>query len=157
MVLVAGLAACDVGETWDQQNLDELVGHDGFTRINPRPFASALGAPGVNIDIDPASASAYRLIDPDVVGSNAHLPSGAMIVRSVLDANGVVTKLTMMVKGPPGYDPTLGDWWFGETDPDGVPIMENGVPLIGALEECHQCHLDRATDDFLFGVRAADR
>jgi len=157
VALLGGLVACSVGETWDQQNLDTLVGHDGFTRINARPFASALGAPGVDIDVDPASVAAYRRIDPDRTGSGAQLPRGAMIVRTVLDARGQVTRLTMMVKGPPGYDPTLGDWWFAVTDPDGVPVSEGGLPLIGALAACHECHIDRASDDFLFGVRAADR
>lgn len=79
-----------------------------------------------------------------------------MIVREVLDANGEVAKLTMMAKGPPGYDPTLGAWWFGVTDPNGRPLVQDGQLLVGRLTQCHECHSERADDDFLFGVPPAD-
>jgi len=46
----------------------------------------------------------------------------------------------------------LGDWWFGVTDPRGVPLEDSDATLIGRLEQCHDCHRDRARDDFLFGV-----
>ena len=77
---------------------------------------------------------------------------GTVIVREVLDARGQITKLTVMAKGPPGYDPSLGDWWFAVTDPRGVPLTENGVVQLGRMNQCHNCHLDRGRDDFLFGV-----
>lgn len=157
VLAVAALIGCDAGETWDQSNLDAMVVHDGFARIDARAYPSAIGPPGIDVFVDDAGAAAYRKIDPGRTGSNAHVPRGTMIVRAVLDSAGQVAKLTMMAKGPAGYDPTLGDWWFAETDADGVPIMDAGAPLIGALAACHECHLARAADDFLFGVPAAVR
>jgi hypothetical protein len=151
-------AACTAGETWDQSNLDVMVPHDGFTQVNARPFASAVsGAPQVTVWIDPAGAAAYATIDPGRTGSGAQVPEGTMIVRAVLGADGQVAKLTMMTKAWPGYDDSLGDWWFAETDAAGIPLVDKGVPMVGTLAACHSCHLDRAGDDYLFGVAASDR
>ena len=158
--LAIALCACTSGETWDQSNIDTLTVHAGFTRVNARAYTSALGPPSPQIDVyvDPAAAAAFGRIDPDRTGSNVVLPRGSQIVRVVLDAQGAPSKLTMMCKGPPGYDPTLGDWWFAETDAHGTPIDgDDGAPLIGALTACHTCHLDRAADDFLFGVPISAR
>ena len=80
-----------------------------------------------------------------------------MIVREVLDGSGALAKLTMMAKGPVGYDPTLGDWWFAETDALCNPLMDGSSELVGKIEACHECHADRAGDDFLFGVTEAAR
>jgi hypothetical protein len=154
------ICACGSGETWDQSNIDTMIQHEGFTHVNAKPYASSLGPPPPIIDvwIDPLGAADYAKIDPGRTGSGAHVPRGTQIVRAVLDADGNVAKLTMMCKGEPGYDPSFGDWWFAETDAKGTPINgDDGAPLIGALESCHSCHLDRMSDDFLFGVPAADR
>jgi hypothetical protein len=43
------------------------------------------------------------------------------------------------------------------TDLNGSPIVEDGVPRSGRLADCYGCHLPRESDDFLFGVPAADR
>jgi hypothetical protein len=53
--------------------------------------------------------------------------------------------------------PTLGDWWFGVTDPAGVPITDATGLQVGKLTACHGCHIPRATDDFLFGVPKVDQ
>jgi hypothetical protein len=53
-----------------------------------------------------------------------------------------------------GYDPTLGDWWFAVTDANGKPLVDQGVVQVDRLQACHQCHLERAHDDYLFGVPA---
>jgi len=154
------LSACDSGETWDQSNLDVMTTHQGFVRIDAHAFVSAITPPTADVDVyvDPLGAATYRLIDPGRTGSNAKIPIGTQIVRAVLDGNRAVAKLTMMAKGPPGTDPTLGDWWFAETDPDGTPLDgDDGAPLVGALTTCQTCHLDRASDDYLFGVASMDR
>jgi hypothetical protein len=79
-----------------------------------------------------------------------------MIVREVLGDAGVA-KITAMVKGTPGTNPMLGDWWFAETDPAGVPLLVDGGVLLGNLAACMTCHLGRAKDDYLFGVAASQR
>jgi len=65
--------------------------------------------------------------------------------------------VTLMAKMAAGYDSTLGDWWFGVTDPQGVPLSDANGPQVGRLTDCHSCHIPRATDDYLFGVPAIDQ
>ena len=97
-------------------------------------------------------AKTYRSIHPESTTTEpTKVAIGTVIVREVLDANGQVAKLTLMAKGPNGYDPTLGDWWFGEADPTGTPTK------MGRLTECHSCHVPRANEDFLFGVPREDQ
>ena len=66
---------------------------------------------------------------------------GTVIVREVLDAQGAISSITAIAKGPPGLDPTLGDWWFAKADPSGS----------------HSCHVPRAAEDYLFGVPRTDQ
>ena len=135
----------------DETTLDSLDGYLSMTRINARPYTSTLGPFAINCfaagDLDD-----YRKIHPERAGANVTMAVGTVIVRAVLDARGQSSKLTVMAKGPPGYDPRLGDWWFAVTDPRGGPLTENGVVQLGRLTQCHNCHLDRTRDDFLFGV-----
>jgi hypothetical protein len=99
----------------------------------------------------------YQSITPDGGGSNASLPVGTVVVRVVEDDAGSPTKLTIMAKGPAGYNAALGDWWFGVTDPTGVPATSDAGVELGKLTGCYGCHLPRSADDFLFGVPASAR
>jgi len=137
-------AALHVATTWDQ-----------LPQVNARPYVSAIGAFDIDVFVA-GDVVDFRKIHPETTGSGVTMTAGTVIVRSVLDASGKVSKLTLMAKGPPGYDPTIGDWWFGVTDPTGVPLVEDGVTQVGRLTACHTCHLPRSTDDFLFGVPAGD-
>jgi hypothetical protein len=158
-VVVVACAAgmgCTVGTTpsdlaLDEESLERVERYQRMTRLNAQPYPSELGAFAINCYVT-GDVAQYRKIHPERSGSNVTVIPGTMIVREVLDASQQVTKLTVMAKGPPGFDPSLGDWWFAVTDPDGVPLVENGAPLVGRLVQCHDCHDDRARDDFLFGV-----
>ncbi|HWU88944.1 MAG TPA: hypothetical protein VN253_16875 [Kofleriaceae bacterium] len=151
---------CTVGTTdvtdgeLDEMSLDRVPGYRTMSRINAHAYKSTLGAFDVNCYVA-GDIVDYRKIHPERSGSNATVAHGTMIVREVLDTSGQVAKLTVMAKGPPGYDPSLGDWWFAVTDPRGTPLVENGVVQLGRLSQCHNCHLDRSHDDFLFGVSSS--
>ena len=134
-----------------------VASHAGvFKRINTQPYPSTLGA--FNIDVYASQdARDYAKIHPETTGSHVTVPIGTLIVRQVLDANGQVTKVTLMGKATAGYDPTLGDWWFGVTDPSGNPLSDDTGLQVGRLTQCHGCHVPRAEDDYLFGVPAADQ
>ena len=101
--------------------------------------------------------AAYSSIRPDASGSGVVLPVGTTIVRAVYDAQGQPTELTVMMKGPSGYNPELGDWWFGLADANGVPVTTDGGVMMGRLTQCYSCHQPRSADDFLFGVPMDDR
>jgi hypothetical protein len=135
----------------DRLMIDEAANVGAFTRINRAPYASTVGSFDINVYLS-QDARDYRRIHPETTGSGVVLPPGTLIVRQVLDAQGQVTKVTLMAKQAASYDPTLGDWWFGVTDPTGVPLQDSSGPQVGRLTECHGCHLPRAQDDYLFGV-----
>jgi hypothetical protein len=129
-----------------------------FTEVTRDAYPS-VAAPGASVRewVSPFALAAYAMISPGVTGSNVTLPEGAAIVRAVIDADGGVDELTVMAKGPPGYNPDLGDWWFGVTDPAGAPLETDAGPLLGRLPECYSCHTPRSADGYLFGVPLDDR
>lgn len=162
-VLLVGCIATSVGDEGDPDTeastvMSSLATYRGrFVAIDRAPYASAIGSFAIVDYVDPAAAPAFRAIHPESAAPNAPLPVGTIIVREVLAADGkTVAKLTLMAKGPTGYDPTLGDWWFGVTDATGAPLPDpsTGQPQVGRLTACHGCHAPRAAQDFLFGVPA---
>ncbi|HZU82209.1 MAG TPA: hypothetical protein VE987_04800 [Polyangiaceae bacterium] len=133
---------------------------NGFAQASTA-FPSA-AAPGKLVTewISKDALDAFLKINPNTTGSNVTLPVGTTIVRAVQDPSTMaITKLTLLVKGPPGYNPALGDWWFAETDPSGMPLPEGdagyqfGIPW--QAENCYSCHTPRNNDDFLFGISSA--
>lgn len=154
------LGACSVGAV--EEDLDDEVDRTMLARvarypdmqpINTRPIASELGAFQIDCYAQ-GDVAGYRRIHPETTGTNIRVEPGTVIVRAVLAPDSRPAKLTAMGKGPPGFDPTFGDWWFAVTDPRGEPLEDDGELQIGRLETCHECHRDRARDDFLFGVPA---
>jgi hypothetical protein len=107
--------------------------------------------------VSAGAAAEYMAISPDGGAASASLTPGATILREVLDPAGAVEEMTLLVKGPPGYNPAIGDWWWGVTDPEGTPMVEDAGPELGRLSQCYSCHEPRAAEDFLFGVPAADQ
>lgn len=129
-----------------------------FEHVSGKAYASALGGTSL-IELFASSTAAvqYRDIAPEVTGSGVVLPEGSILVREVFDAAGAPQRLTIMAKGPAGYNPQLGDWYFAVTDLHGVPVTEDGIARSGRLADCYGCHLPRASDDYLFGVPMIDR
>lgn len=134
----------------DTEMLARIPPYKTYAKMGP-PFPSQVGGSAVSIYVS-AGEDEYKKIHPATSGSHAQLPVGAVIVREILDEGDQVAKLTIMGKGPVGYDPTLGDWWFAVTDADGRPLEESGREQAGKLVACHSCHTPRADDDFLFGA-----
>lgn len=160
-LFVAASAACVVGDASQPADptttaaLAVVQHYQTLAKISERPYASAVGSFEVATYIQ-GDAADYRLIHPDQSGSHANVARGTVIIRAVFDAGGSVDKLTVMAKGPAGYDPEIGDWWFGETDPSGAPLVQDDAPQVGRMEDCHGCHLTRVGDDYLFGVPGDD-
>jgi hypothetical protein len=158
IVACAMATGCAVGnpeEDLEQMSLGWAESYQGMAKINARPYVSGLGSSSINCFVA-GDVTNYKQIHPERMSANVAVARGTVIVREVLDGAGRVTKLTLMAKGPAGYDPSLGDWWFAVTDPRGVPLVENGVVQAGRLTQCHDCHDDRTRDDFLFGVPSSN-
>lgn len=128
-----------------------------FAAVSRQSYASAAAAARVNVWVTAADWGDYTRIAPDKSGSGASLAPGAIVVREVLDGSGAVAKVTLMAKGPAGYNPTVGDFWFGVTTPDGTPMVAGGVMQMGKVQSCFGCHVGRASDGYLFGVPESDR
>ena len=94
--------------------------------------------------VSAGAAAEYMAISPDGGAASASLTPGATILREVIDPAGAVEEMTLLVKGPPGYNPAIGDWWWGVTDGNGSPLDEDGGALLGRLTQCYSCHLPRS-------------
>jgi hypothetical protein len=137
-----------------------------FTKISSL-YASKKDPVDIREWISTGAAQAYAQIVPDADAAppEVTMPRGTVVVRAVYalpdaGADGAVQALTIMVKGPPGTDEGVGDWWFAVTDPSGTPLLDaDGGPRAGpAMTECHGCHISRGSgNDFLFGVPTEDR
>ena len=159
--ITGGLTTTDAGADPADNALNNAVmslalGYKTFSKCDAKPYASTVGAFDINLYVS-GDVHDFQSIHPESPGTNVTISTGTIIVREVLDATGATTKLTLMAKGPPGYDPTLGDWWFGVLTPEGIPMLDDGQPALGRLDDCHGCHIPRATDDYLFGVPKADQ
>ncbi|MGO8999221.1 MAG: hypothetical protein ACLQVI_38335 [Polyangiaceae bacterium] len=129
-----------------------------FVKVTNAPYPS-VAAPGKMVDewVSSLGSAEYAGIAPDGGAVTADLPPGATIIREVIDSSGSVSALTLLVKGPAGYNPAIGDWWWGVTDPDGVPAVGDAGLELGRLTQCYSCHVPRQAQDFLFGVPLDDR
>lgn len=158
-LIVTAVTACVVGEDVlpdpaedvDATMLTELLPYRTWPTVG-NPYPSALGSYLVSLYISDGKTE-YAKIRPTATGSHAQLPVGTVIVREVFAEDGTLAKLTVMGKGPAGYDPTLGDWWFAVTDVHGKPLMDNGHPQTGKIAGCKACHATRSADDFLYGAK----
>jgi hypothetical protein len=129
-----------------------------FVEVTESPYPSAVATGSMIREwVSTSGAAEYEKVAPTVTGSNALIPPGTTIVRAVLDSTGTVQELTLMSKGPAGYNAALGDWWFGVTDPSGNPATTDAGLELGKLEGCFSCHIPRSGDDFMFGVPLDDR
>jgi hypothetical protein len=151
------LAGCDPQSAGEVAILPGLADYrsDGYVRVNRAPYTSELDRDiAIDVWISSEAVADYARIAPEADGSLVSLPEGTVIIREVHEAqSGQLGKLTLMIKGPPGYAPEVGDWWFAVTDERGVPLDDaSGKRMAGALHECYGCHQGRQEDDFLFGV-----
>src|SRR5262249_273631 len=76
-------------------------------------------------------------------------PAGSIIVKEKLSeqipTKGLPELLTVMIKRPKGYNPTVGDWEFLLVSGDVKHIAERG-----RLETCQNCHLTQAKQDYVY-------
>lgn len=162
LLFVAPLG-CDVGEDNGDDNkddpsideqaiLDTLADYQAnFELVNAAPLLSAHGI-HVNVWVDSDHAAQYRLIDPDDPVSVEFAP-GTIVVKEHLDNQMNVVGGTVMVKGPPGYDPSHADWWYAKGDLLGGSLAVSGP----GLASCLGCHADVSGTDYLHGVAPANQ
>lgn len=126
---------------------------DGFEQVNKDPYASQVADAKINVFVSSFALPDYLETMPADKKSDGMIPRGSFVVREIVDKQGKVSKLTALYRGPKGYNPSSGDFWFAVTDPQGhVAKDPSGAPMAGPLATCSSCHAGRASSDFLFGV-----
>ncbi len=125
-------------------------------QVNIQPYPTALSTTEViNVFVPATDVPTFSRLEPERPGSGIAVREDFLVVREVLDA-GQTQKLTVMIKGPPGYFPAGGDFFYGVTTPDGSQFLPDsqGFSQHGPVGACGECHARRAQDGFLFGVPA---
>jgi hypothetical protein len=169
LVTVSQGPTVDAGGIFDSVKNGAYLTGPQFKQVS-KVYASAKDPVYIAEWVSANAFDLYSRISPEDGGVpiDDNLPVGTIIIRAMYgsvdagtpDNPGPLDKLTLMSKGPPGYDPDLGDWWFSVTDPNANPIdYPDGAPQDGQMSECHSCHqLERGLDnDFLFGAPTNER
>ena len=126
-----------------------------FVKVTPAAVPSrAVAGHFVDVWVSVDAAPFYRQLRADGSGSHEAVPEGATFIREVLDKNGTVTKITVMSKMAPGYNPDVGDFWWMAADRAGCALADESGPMEGRMPQCHSCHMARGASGFLFGVGA---
>ena len=145
-----------------EQRLDNLAVASVFQRsyqqmmdrINRIPVISSLNQfQLINTYLSPQATNEYQQISPDLSGTNPNLSEESIIVREVFDLQTQKTKLTVMIKGPEGYNPEVGDFYFAVLNEQGEFLEDaDGSRQSGTMPDCAVCHIARGEDGYLFGV-----
>lgn len=164
-LLPALLFACDAGGDEAETNsgetgepsvdedaiVAEAVNYASFEQISaPTPSAHGL-ADTVVVWVPPEFAAEYRALDPEDPDDMASFAEGTLFVKEHLDSEGAPAGMTIMYKGPPGYNPDAGDWWWAQADIDGTL---NDAGMVGY---CMACHSPREGADWVFGIPADEQ
>jgi len=124
-----------------------------LNRVSSSVITSQHMGMSVLVYVNTNAEAAFRGVDPEATNQAAAMPSGTIIVKEQQDDMGVVQALTIMAKGPQGYDPDHNDWWWGMADPQGNII--DGTR--GKVAMCFNCHGGRAASDYVYGVETANQ
>ena len=123
---------------------EEWMAFDGWEQweaITDRPVISyAHGENWVGIFANELAAETYK-------ATAAPFEECSAIVKVIYtDMEGsAVTRMTVMVKMPAGYDPEHGDWWYADADSTGSIVKNRG-----RREECFSCHEVALETDYVF-------
>ncbi len=147
--------------TVDEEALIDAVANyqqAGFVKINDLPYTSQHGlADLVNVYVSTADATKYRSVDPaDTDQSIEPFGPGATIIKEHLDDLGEFDGLLVMYKAEAGYNPDVGDWWWGRFTgaPAADTLADSGK--VGFCISCHSETNDFADTDYVGGVERSN-
>lgn len=94
-------------------------------------------------DVLAGSAATYPALGP-----GSRLEPGATLVERLFEPGGVTpTAYFVMVKRPPGFDPSGADWEYLVVTPGGAIEQRGPLPL------CARCHAEAPNDRLFGGIR----
>lgn len=139
----AETGSTDAEATVDAQAItDQALDFASLEKFNDEPVPSQHGlANTMNLWVDAGALSAY-----EGLGAGTVFVPGTYIIKEQINGDGTLNSMAVMFKGPQGYAPDAGDWWFGVVNPDGS-IVVGGQP-----GSCVGCHADVAEQDWAWGL-----
>jgi len=118
-------------------------------KISDQPFASQHGAADmVGVYVNSEAAALFRTLDPEAP-VEVDLPEGTLIVKEHFDDAGAFSGFLLMYRGPEGYAPMTGDWFWAATNAGGDTLTAGAS---GGVDFCISCHTPAPS--FVFGVAA---
>ncbi len=159
--LLLCLAACDEDSTMDSADTDasteatdgeptvdeqaivtQALDFTSLEKFTDEPVPSQHGlANTMNLWVNAGALSAY-----EGLGAGTLFDPGTYIIKEQINGDGSLNSVAVMFKGPPGYAPDAGDWWFGVINRDGSVVV-GGQP-----NSCVGCHADVAEQDWAWGL-----
>ncbi len=127
--------------------LAEAMGYeDSLTRLSETAEQSETHADAASVFVwgSPSVADLYRSIDPDDPTQSVDFPVGTMFVKEHFDEAGERAGLTVMYKGPEGYNPDARDWFWAR-------VRGEETTHAGRVEWCSDCHNAAHNSDFVVG------
>ncbi len=91
-----------------------------------------------------SAADLYWSIDPDDPTQSVDFPVGTMFVKEHFDEAGDRAGLTIMYKGPEGYNPDSRDWFWAR-------VRGEETTHAGRVAWCSDCHNAAHNSDFVVG------
>lgn len=142
------------GPTLEEEALEIVADNaytDSFVRVTdlpPPPSAISAGT-FIHLWVHQDNVQTYQDISDGMPVPG--VPAGFAVVREVYDDELVLQGTTLMVKQESGYYEDGGNYFYAETDADGIPIEVNGELQTGKLENCTVCHSQRSENLWFFG------
>ena len=137
---VSSLTAAQASATCPPEKLS-FEGWENWDQITREPVKSVGHSDNwVGIFVNPLARETY-------LQAGTPYQECAAIIKPVYSGpdEATVTKLTIMVKMPAGFDSENGDWWYASADPTGTKI----VPKL-SRRACIACHEQAKETDYLF-------
>jgi len=120
-------------------------------RVNAMPELGTHGdAATINYFAAPENVQLFLTIDPERTDQNVGFIEGSMFLKEHFDDAGEVIGFTVMYKGPPGYNPEGGDWFWAR-------VNEGTVSHQGQVGFCVDCHVMVESTDYVYGVPLDNR
>ena len=120
-------------------------------QVNVMPEPGTHGdADTINYFAAAENVQLFLTIDPERTDQDVSFIEGSMFLKEHFDTAGEVIGFTVMYKGPPGYNPDGGDWFWAR-------VSEGAVTHQGQIGFCVDCHTMVESTDFIYGVPLDNR
>lgn len=120
-------------------------------QVNAMPEPGTHGdAATINYFAAAENVQLFLTIDPERTDQSVGFIEGSMFLKEHFDTAGDVIGFTVMYKGPPGYNPDGGDWFWAR-------VNGGEVTHEGQVGFCVDCHVMVESTDYVYGVPLDNR